>query len=456
LNLTKLRELLRQPICGLSGSVRHVDIPDLRDELGLSDPAPADVGSKAERVAAAFNCTPDEALPVVAERYLARRWVHPAERNELQDVLWAELPAVRLVKKHRRAISEALSPDDLYVDAEQFDKLICSLFVVVDAEGLGFWGLGKGLHEEIKQHVYRNTDWPTSYLFEKLGALDATDRRFALFLEGMASPEVRPDEQSQREFAAKLTHLLEPAGAEMRETGERDGYPVFSLVAKHAAQRGAVKHLIFASQVKPDLRFVDAINGDIEIVTNVDKVVVYDRPIGAAGLCWRDLQDWWARTDSRAGGDPKATLYRRLQACLPANSPPQRNLFDGYHKTFGAAIPGLPALLPEVWLHWDPVAVRERGAAALTRHRMDFLMLLPHGLRVVIEVDGKQHYAGDDGQADVHRYAKMVSADRELTLAGYYVFRFGGAELASASDPCIAEFFIAMFKRFGVQRSCAR
>jgi very-short-patch-repair endonuclease len=79
----------------------------------------------------------------------------------------------------------------------------------------------------------------------------------------------------------------------------------------------------------------------------------------------------------------------------------------------------LPPLLPEVWLHWDAKTVRERGPDALLRFRMDFLLLLPHWVRAVLEVDGKHHYARDDGLADTTRYAKMVAADRELKLAGY-------------------------------------
>jgi very-short-patch-repair endonuclease len=38
---------------------------------------------------------------------------------------------------------------------------------------------------------------------------------------------------------------------------------------------------------------------------------------------------------------------------------------------------------------------------------MDFLLLLPNRSRVVVEVDGKQHYA-DAGRADPARYAEMV------------------------------------------------
>ena len=46
---------------------------------------------------------------------------------------------------------------------------------------------------------------------------------------------------------------------------------------------------------------------------------------------------------------------------------------------------------------------------------------------VVIEVDGKHHYAQGD-RADPTAYASMVSQDRRLRLAGYEVYHFGGAE----------------------------
>jgi very-short-patch-repair endonuclease len=215
---------------------------------------------------------------------------------------------------------------------------------------------------------------------------------------------------------------------------------------------GRPKNLIFASAVKPDLRFRDAVNNDIEIVTNADKVLVYDRPIGAEGLRWSDLQLWWSETKGIANDkDAKETLYRRLLECLPTNSPPQRLLFDSFFRSFRDHIPKLPALLPEVWLHWDPKTVKERGSDSLSRFRMDFLMLLPNGVRVVIEVDGAQHYSNPDGRADCSRYAEMVAADRDLKLYGYEVFRFGGAELQGNSAPgLVKSFFELLFKRFGI------
>jgi hypothetical protein len=75
-------------------------------------------------------------------------------------------------------------------------------------------------------------------------------------------------------------------------------------------------------------------------------------------------------------------------------------------------------------------------------------------MRVVIEVDGKHHYAGSAGNADVQRYAQMVRGDRELKLAGYEVFRFGAAELqVPTAKEDVKAFFEALFNRYGVPTS---
>lgn len=59
---------------------------------------------------------------------------------------------------------------------------------------------------------------------------------------------------------------------------------------------------------------------------------------------------------------------------------------------------------------------------------------------MVIEVDGKHHYASGD-RANAGLYAQMVAEDRRLLLAGYEVYRFGGAELLRESSRAIVDDF---------------
>ncbi|MBP2266313.1 very-short-patch-repair endonuclease [Pseudarthrobacter sp. PvP004] len=99
----------------------------------------------------------------------------------------------------------------------------------------------------------------------------------------------------------------------------------------------------------------------------------------------------------------------------------------------------VPALIPQVYLHYDPYT-RGRGAT-LPRQRMDFLLLMPGRRRIVLEVDGMQHYS-ENNRPSPDLYAQMVSEDRGLRLAGYEVYRFGGKELSGAeAKPMLEEFF---------------
>jgi hypothetical protein len=132
-------------------------------------------------------------------------------------------------------------------------------------------------------------------------------------------------------------------------------------------------------------------------------------------------------------------------ATILSNSEPRRRVSAGF-KTFGAGVQGLPALLPEVWLHWDPKTINQRGALAFPNHRMDFLMLLPGGRRFVFEIDGKQHYAVGE-RAEPREFAKLAAGTRDMQLAGYEVYRFGGSELVGEpGQALVAAFFKTLFE----------
>jgi hypothetical protein len=461
MDIERLRGLVEEA-AGCVASIRHDDLGETCAGLGL--PVPPDKAepdaeqglTKRERVKWSLARLADEDVPVVAGRMLGG-WLptalDAATRNAIEDVLWAGQGALEIPRRTRRDIARALDLDDVTVKGDRLMALLDRLWVLGGDDPLAFWGdSASSLRGQIDQHVLRNPgDWSAEVLFDELGAIDsAGDARFARFLEGLASAGVVPDEDAQRRVVAAVNPHLRAAGAELRETGEDGGYPVFTVTSTRAA-RGRPKNLIFASPAKPDIRITDAIDNDIEIVSGAGEVLVYDRPTHE-GVLWGDLQAWWKDTQHLPDDDDaKSTLYDRLLGSMPENSPPQRNLFKAYHHIHADSIPRLPALLPEVWLHWDPKTIRERGPQAMLGFRMDFLLLLPHGHRVVLEVDGATHYS-TDGHPDAAAYAKGARADRELKLARYEVFRFGATELQDrkTAEPMLRQFFTDLFRQFGV------
>jgi very-short-patch-repair endonuclease len=217
--------------------------------------------------------------------------------------------------------------------------------------------------------------------------------------------------------------------------------------------RGKTKNLIFASTgPKPDLVLRDAVSNDIEIVANGDTCLIFDQPLPDGGLKFSDLVTWWSAHPSCPpdldGPGIARHLYQRLAASLASH--PERLLFRTYYARFKDT-PDVIALLPQVYLHYDPLDQRTRRAsengAPLARQRMDFLMLFSDRKRVVIEVDGKQHYAVGD-TATPRLYSEMVAEDRRLKLAGYQVFRFGGHELGQPTAAAmLKEFFDELHSR---------
>ncbi len=279
--------------------------------------------------------------------------------------------------------------------------------------------------------------------------------------DGFKMPQAPADVQAftskrryvrQRLIGMRAAELIDMARAVAEDYDDRD---LLTLVSPSEIRgvKGDLKNLIFAANgPKPRIVLRDAINNVIEIVEHADACLVYDRPL-QTGLSWGELVQWWKETSS-VEGDPARTLFTRLR--LSVGSPVEHVLFNAYGSFYGL-VGGdqLPALIPQVYLHYDPYTVKElrgRDGQALARQRMDFLILFPDRTRAVIEVDGKQHYAEGD-YASPGRYAEMVAEDRRLRLAGYEVYRFGGAEL-QPDDPQagdrVQQFFSELFDRHHV------
>ena len=432
---------------------RRVELPVLCEEIGLPCAPDDEELTKREYIRSRLEklSQGDQARDVAAKfaiRYPVGEYDNAAT-YEIEELLW-EAREPHVSPRVRRELASTLDQVELFTVPDAFLDVLAKLFVL-DPDGVSLQPKRNSLDWKIRQHVIRNPeDWPVGQLFQEIGALTCSSERFRRLIEALAGPEARPDETSQRLFVETANFGLAAYGFELVETGEVDGYPVFSFVRPGDPARARPKNLIFASPGKPDLRFRDAVDNDIEIVTGRKEVLVYDEPIRGA-LLWRDLQSWWARRERIEEPEvAKRSLYQRLLNSLPKTSPPQQLLFKSFFEHFRERVPSLPALVPEVWLHYDPKTVRERGKEALLRQRMDYLMLLPAGVRIVLEVDGQHHYSSD-GRAAPKRYAELVYADRELKLCGYDVYRFGASELKGGTGRrLVASFFDELFRKHGI------
>ncbi|TJY42402.1 hypothetical protein E5161_10435 [Cohnella pontilimi] len=308
---------------------------------------------------------------------------------------------------------------------------------------------------DIWQHMINNSDWDDVYLFERyLELLISTDEIFCRFLEQVVHPLIR-DQLEQIEYVSVLNERLQKDGYILAVSDNISGFPIYKVTKMTAGVNGRVKNLIFAAiGNKPEIIISDSINNDIKIVKNEKNCLVYDREIPNTGLNWSDLVSWWADLNGLSINDKptEIDLYKRLAVSL--GSDPEKFLFKEYFKMFkDIHHKNFPAIVPQVYLHYDPYTLKTRGnIPVLPRQRMDFLMLFSNKHRIVVEIDGKQHYA-DDNIASPKKYAEMVKADRELKLSGYEVYRFGGYELMDekANSKVVIEFFENLFIKHGVK-----
>jgi hypothetical protein len=300
--------------------------------------------------------------------------------------------------------------------------------------------------QDIVQHRVMNEDWDDDWIFhDSRFGLAECDEALLQFLAEMLHPAVRTDPVEVERLHNFLNGVLVHDGYELVQVDDISGAPLFGPRRIGVGVGGTMKNLIFAAiGPKPEIVLIDAVNNDLRITGNVQGCLMYDRPLAAHGLTWAELTAWWADREGMVGArarEVSSSLYRRLDRTLGDNDA-ERRVLRTYADRYVRLGPDIPALIPQVYLHYDP-HVRSHyppGAAPLSRQRMDFLMLLPHRARVVIECDGVQHYADDQvlankrRYANPRRYAEMVTEDRELRLAGYEVYRFGGVELLDGPD----------------------
>lgn len=306
--------------------------------------------------------------------------------------------------------------------------------------------------KDIWQHMVNNNDWNYRYLFEDyLSLIGGPDEQFMRFLEELVHPIVRSPSEQER-YAATINEHLIKDGFLLAAREQISGYPVYRVVGARAGVEGQVKNLIFAADgPKPEIVLADAVSNDIQIVKNAEYCLVYAIDLPQTGLRWTDMVGWWATLkDTKPSLEIERSLYQRLRRSL--GSMPEQVIFHTYYEKFREEFSDkLPALIPQVYLHYDPYTIRELGGIPrLGRQRMDFLILFSNHERIVLEVDGKQHYSVGN-MASPQKYSEMVAEDRELRLVGYELYRFGAFELqGEPGKELVEQFFRKLMRKYKV------
>lgn len=370
-----------------------------------------------------------------------------------------------IIDETRRSIIDAIlamgcmKGDKQY---HEFAKLVCPT-------------LSDATIAEIARHMDRFDDWPESYLLDTIiDYLDLTDAEFLFFLEQYVNPNIHhwkwnaeentTEDIPNTELVSTINRYLEHDGYKLvvKDTiGDKNFYRGESM---RIGVQGSVKNIIFAAKYKPEIAFDDALNNDIRITRNEDQCLVYDRPIPQNGLMWSELVNWYAEKYGITSNQENSFI-RRLCDCLDssfkrqgAKAGPETWMLQAYYELKRDLGVDLPALIPQVYLYYDPLTYKERGYKLFEHQKMDFLIILSHRDRVVIEIDGKQHYAEGE-TASPRLYSEMVRAHREMSLLGYDVYRFGGYEFVDADRDDEAkrrmlenmkQFFVRLFRKYGV------
>lgn len=431
--MTKANHLVEQIAEVLRSRATNDLMPSIALSVGLIMPEFADGGSKRERARQALAGKSDLELGEIA-RQLGLQFCDFSLEEAGLVVLEQDLPPITEIT--RRDIAKCFGDE---LSGEQNVVILLRRLFAIDS--LTDFFVGRSLADDIEQHMIRNPgDWDVEYIFERIGALDCSRDRFGRLLEAALHPLARRGPE-QVMMVDAINAVLRRDGYHLRIDGEESGYPVYRLAFLVRAPTGTPKNLIFASNgPKPEIGFSDAINNNIIILSNASSCLVYDRPIKRDGLLWSELVEWWHSLQEDDPADSAQTLGHRLRESLASDG--ERHLFDTYFKLYRRKLENmLPALIPQVYLHYDPAIVRLlRNRAGLVRQRMDFLLLLPNSQRVVIEVDGSQHFSRD-GKPSLAIYAEMVAADRDIRLAGYEIYRFGSNELVGNGAVTVIEHF---------------
>ena len=91
--------------------------------------------------------------------------------------------------------------------------------------------------------------------------------------------------------------------------------------------KGKIHNIVFAAIEKPDVLLPDVLNHTVQIPVDEDKYLLYDEDIGANGLTWGELLEWY--NNNHLPFD-KGLLEKLWDAVKHCGSPIEEQFFSFY------------------------------------------------------------------------------------------------------------------------------
>ncbi|HYO51755.1 hypothetical protein [Archangium sp.] len=303
-------------------------------------------------------------------------------------------------------------------------------------------------------------DYNPNNLVENFHLTEELDEVFFRFLEAVTHPLACINTQHQTRLVSAINKHLAQDSLKLIEVEKIEELSVCRVQSVFSSNAPVRKIIFAASDDKPNLVVTDVLSGELEAINPPkESYLIYADEIPDSGLTWGHLIDWWVKHLAPQGnsGRKEETLAREIYTYLHKRlqSTPEKNFFHAYCKLFPITKKHLPALIPQFYLRWDPYTGKQ---VRLHGQRYDFLQLLPTQTRVLLEVDGIQHYAlSPQGEqkywrADPEAYTKTMKDTRDLLLSKYLAYRFSTQELLSteAAIKCLSYFFNRLFSNHGI------
>lgn len=303
---------------------------------------------------------------------------------------------------------------------------------------------GKGMVnalDDISRHMDSFDDWDYEFLFYRIFEIrDISDKQFLSFCERYVHPtikrtEINKETKKEEDLNLKCVEAIRLGLSDSGYTLIRDrniaGRAVYKIKPLGYTQVSPVKNLIFAAKFKPDIVLGNAMRNEIQI-KDPKGALIYDESIADKCLTWKELEEWYNNRNYNKNKTDCQSIKDKFYECL--DSPAEKLFLDAYFELLEDVGENIPALLPQVYLYYDPKLMSQRDSKVFEHQKIDFMMIFDYGQCAVMEIDGQQHY-GEPMKSDNNKYyasplkyAEMMSAHRKMTLSGYDVYRFGGRE----------------------------